>query len=123
MSDVCVIPPGEGSTVLNELAQQSGHGILVEESKIPVSPVVQGACDMLGLDPLYMANEGKMVVITDPRRAAEIIRDLRQLPEANGAAIIGEVRREPAQMVLLQTELGAQRILAMLEGEHLPRIC
>jgi len=78
---------------------------------------------MLGLDPLYMANEGKMVIVTAPRRATEIIRDLHQLAEAGEAAIIGEVRQEPRQMVLLQTELGAQRILAMLEGEHLPRIC
>lgn len=115
--------PGGLATVLNELAQQSGLGIVVEGAKIPVSPVVQGACDMLGLDPLYMANEGKMVIIADPRRAGAIIEDLRQLPEAGEAAIIGEVRQEPRQMVLLQTELGAQRILAMLEGEHLPRIC
>ncbi|MEQ8201997.1 MAG: hydrogenase expression/formation protein HypE [Syntrophomonadaceae bacterium] len=121
----CMRDPTRGglATVLNELARQSGKGILVEGAKIPVSPVVQGACDMLGLDPLYMANEGKMVVIADPRRAHAIIEDLRQLPEAAGAAIIGEVRAEPPQMVLLQTELGAQRILAMLEGEHLPRIC
>ena len=121
----CMRDPTRGglATVLNELARQSGKGIVVEGAKIPVSPVVQGACDMLGLDPLYMANEGKMVVIAAPRRAPEIIGDLQQLPEAAGAAIIGEVRAEPPQMVLLQTELGAQRILAMLEGEHLPRIC
>jgi len=121
----CMRDPTRGglATVLNELAQQSGLGIVVEGAKIPVSPVVQGACDMLGLDPLYMANEGKMVIIADPRRAGAIIEDLRQLPEAGEAAIIGEVRQEPRQMVLLQTELGAQRILAMLEGEHLPRIC
>ncbi len=121
----CMRDPTRGglATVLNELAQQSGCSIVVEETKIPVSPVVQGACDMLGLDPLYMANEGKMVLVTSCRKAAEIIGDLRQLPETKGAVIIGEVSTEPAQMVLLKTELGTQRILGMLEGEHLPRIC
>jgi hydrogenase expression/formation protein HypE len=111
------------ATVLNELAQQSGKGILVEAGKIPVSPVVQGACDMLGLDPLYMANEGKMVIVVNAGRAREIIADLRQLSEARKTAMIGEVTAEPRSMVLLETELGARRILAMLEGEHLPRIC
>lgn len=121
----CMRDPTRGglATVLNELAQQSGLGILIAESLIPVSPVVQGACDMLGLDPLYMANEGKMVIVADSRRAAEIIADLQTIPEAAGSAWLGEVRTEAAGMVLLQTELGAQRILGMLEGEHLPRIC
>jgi len=121
----CMRDPTRGglATVLNELAQQSGKGMVVEENLIPISPVVQGACDMLGLDPLYMANEGKMVIIVDPERAAEIIADLQTVPEAAGAALLGEVRSEPAGMVLIQTELGAQRILGMLEGEHLPRIC
>jgi len=121
----CMRDPTRGglATVLNELAQQAGVGIMVEESKIPISPVVQGACDMLGLDPLYMANEGKMVIFVKRERAQDIIMDLRNLPEAEGAAIIGEVAFEPAGMVLIETELGAQRILGMLEGEHLPRIC
>lgn len=121
----CMRDPTRGglATVLNELAWQSGKGILVEGARIPVSPVVQGACDMLGLDPLYMANEGKMVVIAAADQAAAMLRELRQYPEAAGAALIGQVRQEPPQMVLLQTELGARRILAMLEGEHLPRIC
>jgi len=121
----CMRDPTRGglATVLNELAQQSGLGMLVDEASIPVSPVVQGACDMLGLDPLYMANEGKMVVIVSPEVVAQVLTDLDSLPEAAGSARIGEVWAEPAGMVLLQTELGAQRILGMLEGEHLPRIC
>jgi len=121
----CMRDPTRGglATVLNELAQQSRMGILVEEAKIPVSPVVQGACDMLGLDPLYMANEGKMVIFVNRERAVDIINDLRKISEAKGSAIIGEVAFEPAGMVLIETELGAQRILGMLEGEHLPRIC
>jgi len=121
----CMRDPTRGglATVLNELAQQSGLGITVEESLIPVSPVVQGACDMLGMDPLYMANEGKMVVIVSPDAAGPVMDSLNRLPEALGSAVIGAVHSEPVGMVLLQTELGAQRILGMLEGEHLPRIC
>ena len=121
----CMRDPTRGglATVLNELAQQSGLGMLVEEERIPVSLVVQGACDMLGLDPLYMANEGKMVLIVSPNQVAPIIDNLRELPEAANTTLIGEVIAEPAGMVLLQTPLGAQRILGMLEGEHLPRIC
>jgi hydrogenase expression/formation protein HypE len=121
----CMRDPTRGglATVLNELAQQSGLGVLVEEARIPVSPVVQGACDMLGLDPLYMANEGKMVIFVARARAAEVMMDLQNIPEAQGSVIIGEACIEPPGMVLLETELGTQRILGMLEGEHLPRIC
>ncbi len=121
----CMRDPTRGglATVLNELAQQSGNGILVKGANIPVSPVVQGACDMLGLDPLYMANEGKMVIIVKAEHAAEITKDLQNLTEARQTVAIGEVLTEPKGMVLLETELGAQRIVGMLEGEHLPRIC
>ncbi|MEN6462296.1 MAG: hydrogenase expression/formation protein HypE [Syntrophomonas sp.] len=121
----CMRDPTRGglATVLNELAEQAGLGILVKERDIPVSSVVQGACDMLGLDPLYMANEGKMVIFAAPGRAREILSDLRSLPEARDSAIIGEVIPEPRNMVLIETELGAQRIIGMLEGEHVPRIC
>lgn len=121
----CMRDPTRGglATVLNELALQSRQSMLIKEANIPVSPVVQGACEMLGMDPLYMANEGKMVIIVAPQRAGEILADLRKLPEAASAAIIGEVSPEPPGMVLIETGLGAQRILGMLEGEHLPRIC
>lgn len=121
----CMRDPTRGglATVLNELAHQSGLGILVKEQDIPVRPAVRGACEMLGMDPLYMANEGKMVVFAASEQAADIVAELRGLPEAADAAIIGEVLQDPAGMVLLETELGARRILGMLEGEHLPRIC
>jgi hydrogenase expression/formation protein HypE len=121
----CMRDPTRGglATVLNELAGQAGPGILIKEKDIPVSPVVQGACDMLGLDPLYMANEGKMVIFTAGAQAQNILTDLKALPEAKDAAIIGEVISEPGNMVLIETELGAQRIIGMLEGEHVPRIC
>lgn len=121
----CMRDPTRGglATVLNELASQSGKGLLAKEKDIPVSKVVQGACDMLGMDPLYMANEGKMVIIVAPEKANELLAELKNLNESANAAIIGEVVDDPAGMVLIETELGAQRILGMLEGEHLPRIC
>lgn len=121
----CMRDPTRGglATVLNELASQSGMGIVVKEQDIPVSPVVQGACDMLGLDPLYMANEGKFVLFVEASRAAQILKDLQSLPEAAAAVIIGEAVKEAPGMVLIETELGAQRILGILEGEHVPRIC
>lgn len=121
----CMRDPTRGglATVLNELAEQSGLGFIIKENAVPVSPVVQGACDMLGMDPLYMANEGKMVIITDPARTEDIINDLRQLPAARDAVVIGRVQTGQPGLVLIETELGALRILNMLEGEHLPRIC
>lgn len=121
----CMRDPTRGglATVLNELTQQSGQGMLVEEQRIPVAEMVQGACDMLGLDPLYMANEGKMVLFVARDKALEIVAALKNISEAENTAIIGEVIADPQGMVLLETELGAQRILGMLEGEHLPRIC
>lgn len=121
----CLRDPTRGglATVLNELAQQSGTGMVIREEDIPVSPAVKGACDMLGMDPLYMANEGKMVIFAAPDAADAVVNDLRQLPEAGSAAIIGEVTADNKGLVLLETELGALRILGMLEGEHLPRIC
>ncbi|MDH7497254.1 MAG: hydrogenase expression/formation protein HypE [Syntrophomonadaceae bacterium] len=121
----CLRDPTRGglATVLNELAEQSGCGISVREQDIPVSPVVRGACDMLGLDPLYLANEGKMVVVAARECAEEVLRRLRQVPEAAQAALIGEVVADPPRMVVIETELGAVRILGTLEGEHVPRIC
>ncbi|MGI6548512.1 MAG: hydrogenase expression/formation protein HypE [Syntrophomonadales bacterium] len=121
----CMRDPTRGglATVLNEIAEQARLGIQVKEADIPVSAVVQGACDMLGMDPLYMANEGKMVIFASPDMAGDICADLRRLPWAEKAAIIGSVSFGPAGMVLIETELGAQRILGMLEGEHVPRIC
>lgn len=81
------------------------------------------ACEALGLDPLTVANEGKMVVVVGPERIGDILRQLKTVPHCQDAAIIGKVVTDPAGMVLIETELGAQRILGMLEGEHLPRIC
>lgn len=121
----CMRDPTRGglATVLNEIAIQSNRGMLVRETDIPVSQVIKGACDMLGMDPFYMANEGKMVVFVDSESIDAVMNTLAGLPEAANAAVIGEVLEEAEGMVLLETELGARRIMGMLEGEHLPRIC
>lgn len=121
----CMRDPTRGglATVLNEIAGQASLGIRVIEERIPVSQVVQGACDMLGLDPLYMANEGKMVIFVKQGRGSAVLDVLRKSEEFANAAIIGEVLEKPAGMVLIETGLGAERILGILEGEHVPRIC
>lgn len=121
----CMRDPTRGglATALNELAQQGGRGILVREEAIPVRREVMGACDMLGIDPLYLANEGKVIVVCAPDVADKVLQAMRELPEGRDAVRIGEVIPENAGLVLLETELGATRIITMLEGEPLPRIC
>ena len=121
----CMRDPTRGglATVLNEIAVQAGIGIRVKESAIPVAPAVQGACDMLGMDPLYMANEGKMVMFVAAEAAQSLLDDLNKLSQTQNAAIIGQADVKPSGMVLIETELGAERILGILEGEHVPRIC
>jgi hydrogenase expression/formation protein HypE len=121
----CMRDPTRGglATVLNEIAVQAGVGIHVKEADIPVAPAVQGACDLLGMDPLYMANEGKMVIFVAAALAQSLLNDLRRLPQTQAASIIGQISAETPGMVLIETELGAQRILGILEGEHVPRIC
>lgn len=121
----CMRDPTRGglATVLNEIAVQANLGARVVEDLIPVSPIVQGACDMLGLDPLYMANEGKMVVFVKQGWGSAVLDVLCTCEEFAHAALIGNVLEQPAGMVLIETQLGAERILGMLEGEHVPRIC
>ena len=111
------------ATVLNELAEQSGLCFHIRESDIPIAAAVKGACNMLGMDPLFMANEGKMVIILAPESATSALQQLQNLPEAANAAIIGHIDQAAPGLVLMETELGAERILGMLEGDHLPRIC
>lgn len=121
----CMRDPTRGglATVLNELANQSGTGMLINEKIIPIHPTVAGACEMLGMDPLYMANEGKMVVVVARDQAASILQAIKALEYGQQAGIIGRVVDAPAKTVLIETELGTSRILGVLEGEHLPRIC
>ena len=112
------------SSALNEIATACGGDIHVEESAISVCDAVAGACGLLGLDPLYVANEGRMAVFVAPERADAVLAAMRAQPAGGGATIIGRV--EPADAggrVLLRTALGSTRILDMLNGEQLPRIC
>jgi hydrogenase expression/formation protein HypE len=121
----CLRDPTRGglATTLNELANQSGVGIMIEEDKIPVRDGVRGACELLGFDPLYVANEGKLVAIVAPEDAAKILAKIKQNKYGAEAAAIGEVTAERKGKVIMKTRLGASRILDMLSGELLPRIC
>jgi len=111
------------ATSLNEIAQQSGVGIQIDESEIPVKDGVWGACEMLGFDPLYVANEGKLVAIVAPEDAKKVLTVMRETKYGEQAAIIGEVIAEPEGKVLMKTKIGGTRIVHMLVGEMLPRIC
>lgn len=111
------------ATTLNEIAAQSGIGIRLYEEKIPVRESVRGVCEMLGLDFMYLANEGKMVVIVTEEDADETIKVLRNHKYGRNAAIIGEILEKPAGKVFVKTMTGGNRILDMLVGDQLPRIC
>lgn len=111
------------ATTLNEIAHQSGVGLLLEESAIPVLPEVAGACEMLGLDPLYIANEGKMVVVVAPDAAAAALQALRAHPLGARAARIGVVTEDARRFVQMSTGFGGRRVVDWLSGDPLPRIC
>ncbi len=111
------------ATTLNEIAVQSGVGILLDEKAIPVQNAVQAACEMLGFDPLYVANEGKVIVIVPQAQAEAALHAMRQHPYGQNAARIGVVQAEPAKRVLVRTLIGGTRILDVLASEMLPRIC
>ena len=108
---------------MNELAAQSNVGIELVESEIPVREEVRGACEMLGLDPLYVANEGKLVAIVEPAAANEMLSVMREHPLGRDARVIGRVTEANAGLVILRTGLGTTRIVDMLAGDQLPRIC
>lgn len=111
------------ATTLNELARQSKVGIVIEEAKIAVKEEVKAACELLGLDPIYVANEGKLVAIVDPADAGQVLAQMRKNIYGRDAAIIGEVVTEHPGRVIMRTKLGPSRVLDMLSGELLPRIC
>ncbi|MDD2776457.1 MAG: hydrogenase expression/formation protein HypE [Gallionella sp.] len=111
------------ASALNEIAQQSGVGIVLEEAQIPVKKSVAAACEFLGLDPLNVANEGKLVAICAPSDAARLLSVMREHPLARDAAIIGVVIADDACFVQMQTKLGGRRMVDQLHGEPLPRIC
>jgi len=121
----CLKDPTRGgvATSLNEIARAAGTGIAIEEERIRVLPEVRGACEILGLDPLHIANEGKLLAIVPPEQAAAALAAMRAHPLGRDAAIIGEVLDQPGDMVVLRTEAGGSRVLDMLVGDPLPRIC
>ncbi|MBV8591665.1 MAG: hydrogenase expression/formation protein HypE [Acetobacteraceae bacterium] len=114
---------GGVATVLNEFAVASRVCIRIREHDLPMQEPVRGACEILGLDPLYLANEGKLVAVVPPSDADRVLAAMRAEPAGAEAAIIGEVIREPAGMVVMETGFGGERIVDMLSGEQLPRIC
>jgi hydrogenase expression/formation protein HypE len=111
------------ATALNEVAQQSGVGMLLHEAAIPVKPQVEAACELLGLDPLYVANEGKLLAVVAPEWADTVLAAMRAHPLGADAARIGEVLPDPHHFVQLATRFGGRRVLDWLHGEQLPRIC
>jgi hydrogenase expression/formation protein HypE len=114
---------GGVASVLNELARASGVAMLVRESAVPVDPAVAGAAEILGIDPMYVANEGKLVAFVAPDEAAGALDALRRVPGCERAAEIGEVKTEPPNMVLVETAFGGKRVMDQLVGDPLPRIC
>jgi hydrogenase expression/formation protein HypE len=121
----CLRDPTRGglASTLNEFAESSGVGIVIEEQDIPVHEVVQAACELLGFDPLYVANEGKLVAVVAAHGAEKVVEVMRRKKYGKEAAIIGEVVSEHPGRVILKTRMGASRIVDMLVGEQLPRIC
>ena len=114
---------GGVATTLNEFTTDQDFGIQIDENQLPIRPVVQGLCEPLGFDPLNLANEGKFLIIIDPREAQSALEILQSFPENVNSRIIGQVTEEPAGKVILKTNIGSSRIIDMLSGEMLPRIC
>jgi len=114
---------GGVAAVLNELAAQSRVGIELDESAIPVRPAVQAACEMLGMDPLYVANEGKLVAVVPAEHVNAVLDAMRRHPYGREAAIIGRVVDEHPGIVVVRTAIGGRRVVDMPLGEILPRIC
>jgi hydrogenase expression/formation protein HypE len=111
------------ASVLNELARASSVAMIVREGEIPVKPEVAGAAEILGIDPMYVANEGKLVAFVAPEAADQALEAMRTVPGGEDSAEIGEVRTEPPGMVLVQTSFGGRRVMDQLVGDPLPRIC
>ena len=114
---------GGVGTVCNELAQATELAVIIDETLVPIDPAVNGACDMLGIDPLYVANEGKFVAIVGPEDTDAALEALHSHPLGERAARIGEIRDDPPGIVVLLTTFGGTRIVDMLVGDPLPRIC
>ncbi len=114
---------GGVGTALNEIALQSNVGVILEEEQLPVRPAVAGICDLLGFDPIYLANEGKLLCFVPQTVAQAVLAVMKQDPCGRDATIIGTVTADHPGRVVMQTRIGGQRIVDMLAGEQLPRIC
>jgi hydrogenase expression/formation protein HypE len=114
---------GGVATTLNEIALQSQVGIIFEESLLPLRQEVRGACEILGLDPLYLANEGKLLAVVGPEDAKAVLQAMQKDPHGRRAAVIGEVTDSHPGRVFMKTVLNTTRVVDMLSGEPLPRIC
>ncbi len=121
----CLRDPTRGglASTLNEFAKQSNVGIIVEEDRIPVAEEVRAACELLGFDPMHVANEGKLVAVVEPDDADKILAKMKENSYGRNAAIIGKITTDYAGKVVMKTSLGSSRIVDMLSGELLPRIC
>jgi hydrogenase expression/formation protein HypE len=121
----CLRDPTRGglATVLAELALSAELGITIDEAALPIRPEVNGACEILGIDPLYVANEGKLVAIVAPEAEEAVLAAMRAHPLGADAAVVAEVRPDPPGLVLLETSFGGSRVVDMLAGDPLPRIC
>jgi hydrogenase expression/formation protein HypE len=114
---------GGVATTLNEIAKRANVGMLLREQSLPVRETVKGACELLGLDPLYVANEGKLLAMVAPEMADAVLQQMQQHEHGRDAVIIGEVVADHPGMVLMKTEIGGTRVLDVMFGEQLPRIC
>jgi hydrogenase expression/formation protein HypE len=114
---------GGVTSALTEIAQTAKVGMLLDEAAVPISEQVKGACEILGLDPLYVANEGKLLAIVAPEDVESALKALRGQSLGKDAAVIGEVVDEHPGFVMMKTRIGGTRVVDMLSGEQLPRIC
>jgi hydrogenase expression/formation protein HypE len=121
----CLRDPTRGgvATALNEIARQSGVGMALEEDAILVKEPVRGICELLGLDPLYVANEGKLLAVVAPQSADQMLAAMHRRDEGRDARIIGQVVDDSERLVVLKTRVRGHRIVDMLQGDQLPRIC
>lgn len=121
----CLRDPTRGglAATLNELAHQSGLGMTIYEHAIPIRPAVRGACELLGIDPLGVANEGKLIAFCPPEKAEALVATMRDQPFGENAAVIGHAKPDPRRLVWLQTSFGSDRVVEWFNGEQLPRIC
>jgi hydrogenase expression/formation protein HypE len=114
---------GGVASALNEISKQSGVGIILDENSLPIQPAVSAACEMLGFDPLYIANEGKLLAVISRNDAGDVLEVMKKTRYGENAVIIGEVVDSPRGRLLLKTGLGSTRVVDVLAGEMLPRIC